>query len=258
MDQQSSNFPPINESVDMLLENLDTRLNTETAALITRRDQLILAGGRMPQITDDAIYDKVSDFKEQLSKYLTSATEWKDTAKGPVLKLDRSIMAQHKNLSTMVSDLKTTVEAMQTAWLKAKADKELAERREAERLAQEEAQKALQAAQEAAQKAEDDQGLSQAIAAEEAAQEALKAAADAQTAANVKLTDLTRTTSQHGVTTSLRKKWVHKAVDVDKVDLEMLRPYLTADDLAKAIKKAIAAGRTEIKGVVIEEEYKAR
>lgn len=255
-----TNFPPIADSAAELLAGLPERLAAETHALQVRRDALIMASARVPAVTDDEISGKVADFLKQLTEHLKTVDEWKDGAKAPVLKLDRAIMARHMDLSESVKRTKQTITAMQTDYLRDKAAKELADRQEAERVAREAAEKARLEAEAAAASITTDADLTAAVQAEEAAVEAQKAVEVANAAANVKPAELARVTGNYGSTNSLRTKWVFKpeTVNVDKIDLEALRPYLAADDLHKAIRKFIASGRHELKGVVIEQEYTAR
>lgn len=255
-----TNFPPISASAADLLIDLPDRLNAETHALMLRRDALVLASGRVPPITDDEIAGKVADFTKQLTEHIKSATDWKDAAKAPVLKLDRAIMDQHKTLCEVITRTKDTVSKMQTDYLMGKEAKERAARQEAERIASEEAKKARLEAEAAAAALTSESDIDAALAAENAAIEAQKVADAAEAAAKAKPADLSRVTGAHGTTTSLRGKWVFRpeTINMDKINLEALRPYLTADDLHKAIRKYVAADRHELTGVVIEQEFKAR
>ena len=258
--ESAANYPPISDSAADLLIGLPDRLQSETHAMMLRRDALIMAASRIPPITNDEVAGKVADFTKQLTEHLKMATEWKDAAKAPVLKLDRAIMDQHKTLCEVVTRTKDSVSKMQTDYLMAKAAAERAARQEAERIAREEANKAAREAEAAAAALATEDDIDAALAAEQAAIEAQKAAEAAELAANAKPADLSRVTGAHGTTSSLRGKWVFRAetINMDKIDLEALRPYLSGDDLHKAIRKYIAADRHELKGVVIEQEFKAR
>ena len=253
-----TNYPPIKESTELLLTDLPARLEAETHVMTLRRDALIASSGRVPPITTDEISGKVADLDEQLAKFIKAAKDWKDKSKEPVLVLDRAIMQQHANLVTTIVSTKDTINKMQTDYLRKKADAELAERRRIEQEARDAAEKLRLEAEQAAAALTKPEDLDAAVRAEEAATQAAITAQQASVAVAAKPSELGRVTSSFGSTQSLRKKWVHRSVDMATVDLELLRAYLTADDLDKAIKKAIKAERLQIKGVVIEEEYKAR
>jgi len=137
---------------------------------------------------------------------------------------------------------------MQTKYLKKKADDELAARQKIEQEARDAAEKARQEAEQAAAALTTTEDLDAAVRAEEAATQAAIAAQQASVAVAAKPSELGRVTSSFGSTQSLRKKWVHKSVDMATVDLDLLRAYLTPDDLDKAIKKAIKAERLQIMG----------
>jgi hypothetical protein len=256
----TTNYPPISESASDLLSDLPARLQAETFDLATRRDALLAACARVPAITDDAISGRVADFVKQMTEHLKAATDWKDAAKAPVLKLDRAIMAEHGTLTKSIEDAKRGILSRQTSYLVEKEAKERAAREEQERIAREVAAEAERQAQAAAAEVKTEADLAAAIAAEEAAAQALVAVDAAEAAAQAKPSELARVTGALGTTSSLRKEWVFlpETINVAKIDLEALRPYLTGDDLHKAIRAAIRAGRHEIKGVTITEKWKAR
>lgn len=255
-----TNYPPLSESIADALSDLQDRLRAETAHLETRRDELLSAMGRMPEITDDTISGKVADFTKQLTQFIGQADDWKDQTKKPVLAADRAIMTQHKTLTTAIVAAKDSVLSLQTKYLKIKAEQERKIREEAERVAREAAEKARLEAEAAAAALASDADLDKAMAAEEAAIAAQQQAEEAAARAQAKPAELSRVTGNYGSTQSLRKSWVFvpESINMQTIDLEALRPYLAPDDLHKAIRKAIAAQRYEIKGVVIKEELKAR
>lgn len=256
----ATNFPPIAESANELLPDLPVRLAAETFALASRRDGLLAAVARVPEITDDAVSGKVADFVRQMGEHVKAATDWKDAAKKPVLALDRAIMAQHADLTGSIEAAKKSILGRQTTYLVAKEARERAVREEQERVAREAAAEAERQAQAAAASVTTEEDLQAAIAAEEAAAKAQADADAAEAAAKVKPAELTRITGHLGTTTSLVKPWVFlpESINMQIIDLESLRPYLSPEDLHKALRAAIKAGRHEIKGVTIKQQAKAR
>lgn len=256
----ATNFPPIQESASELLADLPSRLAAETFALAGRRDGLLAAVSRVPEITDDAISGKVADFVRQMGEHVKAATDWKDTAKKPVLALDRAIMAQHADLTGSIEAAKKSILARQTTYLVAKEVHERAIRDEVARVAAEAERAAREEAERLANEATSSHDIDVAIEAERAAEEAEDKAIEARALASVKPAELTRITGNLGTTTSLRKEWVFlpETINMAAIDLETLRPYLAPDDLHKALRAAIKAGRREIKGVTIKEQAKAR
>lgn len=258
--QLQTNFPPISGAVADLLPELALRLEAETYSIAGRRDVLLAAVARVPEITDDGTSGKVADFLRQMAEHVKTATAWKDDAKKPVLALDRAIMEQLKALATPVEDARAKLNLRQTAYLVTKEARERKAREEAERVAREAAMEAERLAQEAAAKAQTDADLDAAITAEQVAQEAAAKVEEAVALAHAKPADLTRITGALGTTTSLGRKWdfLPETINMQAIDLESLRPYLSPEDLHKAIRGAIRSGRREIKGVTIKELAKAR
>lgn len=256
----ATNFPPISASAADLLVDLAPRLEAETYVIANRRDVLLAAVARVPEITDDTISGKVADFVRQMTEHVKAATDWKDMAKKPVLALDRAIMDRHKALADPIVEAKAALQKKQTAYLVQKEARELAARQEAERIAREAAAEAERKAQEAAAVAQTDADLEAAIAAEDAALKAQAEADAAEAATQAKPVEMTRVTGALGSTTGLVKPWVFRpeSINMQTIDLEALRPYLAPDDLHKALRAAIKAGRHSIKGVIIEQTAKAR
>lgn len=68
-----------------------------------------------------------------------------------------------------------------------------------------------------------------------------------------KASDLTRVRGELGSVTSLKTVWVCSEFDKATVDLEVLRPFLSADDIQSAIGRYIAGGGRKLKGAIITE-----
>ncbi len=154
---------------------------------------------------------------------------------------------------------KVSLETRQTTYQKAKAAEERRRRAEEERLAREEADRLAREAAAKEQAARDAKSLDDAVAAEEAAQQAAADAEVAAKAAAAKPADLSRTRSDEGAVASLRTWWDHRPknaacvdpVDRDKVDKDLIWPFIPMEALEKAVRGFVKAGGRELAGVVI-------
>ncbi|WP_158809627.1 hypothetical protein [Beijerinckia sp. L45] len=121
------------------------------------------------------------------------------------------------------------------------------------RKAREEEDRQRQIAQEAAEK--DRQGA--VLRHEDRADEAASRAVRLEAAANVKTAELTRVRSDSGVVATSRTSWKGEVVDIGKIDLEKLRPYLPLDALQKALNAAVRMGLRDCPGTSIFQDSKA-
>jgi hypothetical protein len=246
-----SNHPPR----DLLTgDALREKLRDENNALLARADELLEAAARVPDITDEGLAQKASDFIKQLMALHKAAETARVGAKEPYLEGGRGVDGFFRAITDPIATAKVTVERKLTKFLRAKADRERREREEQARLAREEEDRKRREAEEAAQKIRDEQSLAQAIEAEKQAKVAEADVTKAENAAAAKPAELSRTRGEYGAVSSLRTSWTFRDLDRATVDLEMLRHHIPADGLEKAVRSFIRAGGRTLTGVVIYEE----
>lgn len=211
--------PPIDFEEVLRPDLLRLQLEAQHGDLFTKRDQLLAAGARFEAamaelgIQDDETLGKAADFKKQLAAFSKKVESTREEVKAPFNEAGKVVQAFFKaSILDQIAGVVSKVTVQQTAYLRAKEARARAEREAAARLAQQEAEKAAAAARAQAS-----------LAAAERAIEAEQIAADAAAAAQVKPADLARTTSDLGVTTSLRRTLAFKVVDKAKVPLHLMQ-----------------------------------
>lgn len=239
-------------------EIIRAELDQSCKELMDRRDQLIAAVERAPDIiTDEETAGRVADFIKQISAAIKLADGERTRRKQPWLDGGRTVDGFFKTVTGPLDDAKKQIQGRLTAWQRARAEEERQRRMAEERAAREAAEKAARDAAEAAAKLESEDDLESAIAAEEAARIARESAEKAAQDAVAKAADMHRARGDYGSTASLRTFWDFRDMDSATLDLEALRPYLAHDALEKAVRAAIRAGVREMRGVVIFENQKS-
>lgn len=247
-----------NPPADLLVgETLREKLRDENADLLRRRDELLEAAQRVPQIDTDDTAGKVTDFVKQLTALAKTAETRRTDTKEPYLEGGRNIDGFFKAITDPLTKAKDTVQRQLTVYLREKEAAARRQREEQERLAREAAERARIEAEEKARAIADAAGLDEAIEAEKAAEIAAADLAKAEQAAEAKAAELSRTRGEYGSMSSLRTEWVFDAIDRSTIDLEALRPYLPADGLEKAVRAFIRAGGRELRGTTIYEKTAA-
>lgn len=222
------------------------------AALAVRRDQLLEAEGRVPEIGDDDQAGKVGDLVRLITAAVQAAELARKTEKEPHMAAARTVDGFFGAISEPLAGLKTRVGRRLTAYLTAKAERERrAREEEASRLRAEAEKQAAAAAQvEAAAPAAAAIVMEQAIATEVQAAQASRAAA-------AKPAELSRTRGEVGSVASLKSRWVGEVTDRAALDVSALAPYIPAAALQTALNGAIKAGVREIRGCRIFQEQTA-
>ena len=162
---------------------------------------------------------------------------------------------------------KKGVEAKLGVYLRGKAERERQARARAEADARRAADEAAAAARRAEEAMRTEKDLDRAMAAAKEAEDAEAQRVAATKAATAKPADLSRTRGDAGALGTLQARWTFKDIDRNSVNLELLRNYLSVDEIGKAVRlyiKAMGAdemkrivtveGRQPIKGVTIFEE----
>lgn len=243
-----SNHPPR----DLLTgDALREKLTDDNLALLSRRDELLAAADRVPDIADEETASKVSDFIKQLMALHKTSETARVGTKEPYLEGGRGVDGFFKAITDPVAKAKAAVERKLTQYLRDKADRERREREEQARLAREEQDRRDREAREAAAKIKSEQDLADAIERERLAKVAEADTTKAENAAAAKPAELSRTRGEYGSVSSLRTSWTFRDLDRAQLDLEMLRQHIPADGLEKAVRSFIRAGGRSLAGVVI-------
>ena len=209
-----SNNPPEGDALTL-------RLGEMHASLQERADELLAAVARVPATLDETTHDRAAAFVKQMKLHARKIDESRTAEKEPYLEGGRTIDAWFRRLSDPINVACKGVETKITAFLRAKAD--------AERKAREEdARKAREEAERRAAEMRTQADLTAAVAAEETAAQAEKAAA-------AKVTDLARTRTAYGTTSTLRTVLDFEIVDHDAA-VRTLAGYVDADALARAAR----------------------
>lgn len=249
----SNNPPP-----DLLVgELLREKLLEDHADLLARRDELLDAANRIPEISDEDVARKVGDYIKQLTSAAKAADAARVGAKEPYLEGSRGVDGFFKNISEPLADVKKRTEAKLTAYLREKEAIERRRRQEEERLAREAAEAARLDAERSAAALRDEKSLDDAINADAALDHAQADLVKAEISATAKASELSQTRGEYGSMSSLRTSWVFEGVDREVLDLEKLRAHLPLDSLEKAIRSFIRAGGRELQGTRIFETTNA-
>lgn len=242
-----NNPPPDLLTGDALRQSLLDRFSD----LLKRRDDLLAAASRVPEIADEDVARRVSDFIKQVTAASKAADTARIGAKEPYLEGGRGIDGFFKAISDPLANVKKSVEANLTAYLREKEAEERRKRMEAERLAREAAETAIREAEEAEKALRDQQSLDAAVQAGKAADAARADAVKAMQAAAAKPAELSRVRGDFGAVSSLRTEWTFDHLNRADLDLETLRQHLPTDALEKAVRAFIRSGGRHLRGVEI-------
>lgn len=232
---------------------LRERLADEERDLIKRRDELVGAEARLPEIADDAVAGRVGDYIKLLSAATKAAEARRVARKEPFLAASRAVDGWYRGLVDPLTAIKGRVERKLTTFLQAKeAARRREEAAEAERLRAEAAAREQEAMRLAAanQPAAADAAIEKAAAVENQAVKAEEAAA-------AKPAELSRTRGEYGSVASLRQTWVGEIVDRATLDLEKLRPFIATTALQVALNGFVRAEGRECRGALIEQRTTA-
>lgn len=219
--------------------------------LVKRRDELLAARERLPEVVDDDAAGKVSDYVKLIAAAIKNTEAARVKEKEPWLEAGRLCDGWFKKVTDPLASLKREVEAKLTVYLRAKADAERQRREAEERAARAAAEKAAEDARRQAEAMASEMQMNGALEAEEKARAAEALAAKAAQAATAKPAEMARTRGDYGALGTLRQEWVFSDLDRDALDLEALRPYLPVDGIEKALRGFIKAGGRELRGVRI-------
>lgn len=233
-----------NAPLKELLQDVYRGLRGDVASLL---DDLIAVDG---PITSDDANAQAADFIKAATALAKRSEDAREQEKKPFLDAGRDVDAFFKELSAPVLTAKASVYKHVTAYLDAKVKAERAAQAEAERVAREEAARKLAEAEAQKDTAKADAALDAAVRLEGYADQAAKVVA-------MRPSELAKTTTTSGVTTTLKTEWAFEIEDAKRIPLDALRPYLDLAAIEKAIRAAVKMGTRELPGVRIFEQSKA-
>ena len=233
-------------------EILSANLTEKHKELIARRDQLLGAEDRLPEITNAETEDKVATFVKMLTAFENTCDLERKEAKDPYLNGGRIVDAFFKaTLVANVTALKGRCMKLVTAYKTKVAEEERKRRAEIARQEREAADKERREAEAKAKEAEKAGNVTAQV---EAKAQETQAVARSEAAERLAETNVPSVTRGAVATSALRYKWVCKEFNRATVDLEALRHHLKADHIEAAIRAHIKAGNHTLGGATIVEE----
>lgn len=247
------NNPPI---VD--IEPITSRLETNNAELLSRKDQLLARAAESPNFIADGDDDGaglLGNLIRDIAAANKDAEARRVGEKEPILKagnlVDGFFKARIMNpLATAHGErsrVLTSFSVRKAAAARAKLEAEAARLR-----AEEDARR--KAAEAAAAAIQNEVDLRRAVAAEKVVAQSAAITVKAERAAAAPPADLARARTDTGTLMSLRKETVVEITDTTGVDLNTLRPYFKVDHIESAIRLAVRQGVKNIPGVNVYEK----
>lgn len=237
-------------------DDLKARLEASYEDLAERVERLAAAANDLPRTVEtDADVGKIGDHVKLVAAAAKDAEAMRVAEKEPHLKAGREVDGFFKAFSERLNRMKTILENRVGDYLREKARREREERLEQARREREEAERRAREAAEAeaaARPVEADRRLDQAAEAENRAVMTERSAAKP-------AADLARTRSDTGGSLStLATVYEFEIVDVEKIDLEAIRPFIAKDSLEKAVRAFVKVHKDSrtIRGVRIWKDEK--
>ena len=219
---------------------LTERLAEKYRPQLERRDALLKSVDDVPEkITDEATCQRTMVFEAKVKALIKLVDESIRVAeKEPFLNGGRQVDNWFGAITDPLENVEKKLGERILAYQVKKAADEKKKREEAEAKARREAEEAAEKARKAAEKVRGEKSMEKALAAEEAAKEAQAKADAAAEAAQAKTSDLARVRdTTYGVTGSFKMEWTGQITDLEALDLNRLRPYISYAELEKAVVK---------------------
>jgi hypothetical protein len=233
------------------IENLEQKLREDHDLPLSRAQALVEAADRVPSEIEDAeTAAKATDYIKQVAGMQKAIEAIRTAEKEPYLKLGNFVHGFFKSVDERLDNAKKKAKTPLDNYLKREADKERRRREEEaaeQRRKAEEERLAAEALAKAQQSASALEMSDQAVISEQAA-------AKLETAAAAKPAELAKSRSAGGAVASLRTWWVGEVVDLEKLDLEVLRYHIKPDALKSAVTSFVNAGGRELAGAEIFEK----
>lgn len=205
-------------------------------------------------LEDEEDLAAVTKMASQLLKYAKRVEEIREETGRPHIEAQRVINAYFKHdLGKRLEDCLTSLEARSKPYLKKKADREKAARDAIEEAARAKAIAAAQAARDAISTGNVQQVTETVTRANVAADIAAKASEQA--AAPV--SQMSKTVTAEG-SARLQERWTFSDLDVNRIDLNVLRPFIKQTYIEQALRDFIKSGRREIAGCRIFNDAEAK
>lgn len=201
------------------------------------------------EVMDDEGAEQLTDYIKNINACAKNFEDMRKGEKKPYLELGKTVDQFFKDQASPLSMAKAKAQKPLNAWLQKQAEEERKRREaEAKRLREEAEEKARQAEAEAQanMNAEAETSLKQAVRTEEKAERFEKSVESGR--------GLAASRGQTGGVASIRKTWVGEITDIDTLDLEQLRHFISRDDLQKAVNRAVANGTRNLRGASIYEK----
>lgn len=239
------NLPPTDSEI------LQTGLSEKHNKLLGGAARLIEASERLPGIIeDDETAGKASEYIKQVTGCVKNLESQRVNEKEPYLTLGRIVDGFFKKTTDALSGAKIKAQKPLDLYLKNKAMAEARRRaEEAETLRRD-----AEAQQAAARALETANMKPQAEILQDQANITSQQADKAERAVAAKPADMAQTRSTSGAVATLRTRWVGDIAELEKIDLEKLRPFIHIEALQKAVNLFVSAGGRELIGVTIYEK----
>lgn len=199
-----------------------------------------------PVLEDDEDLASTTALIGDFGKYAKRIDQLRNAEKRPHLEAGNVIQAFFKGLEQRLLATKKTLEQRGTAYLNKKAEAERKVRLEAEAKAREAAAQKEREAVAAVQAGK----AAEAVAAQAAAETLHQRADHAADAAAAKPAELAQTRTEGG-TATLQQTWEFEIEDINRIDLEALRPFIPQTAIEQAMRAFVRSGRREIHGARI-------
>ena len=242
--QQGHNMPPTE------LEIVKQRLADEERSI--RASLANVNKDPLPEtVENDVVAGQVTERIKNLRNIVSGIEKAHKLVKAPYFECGKAVDAWKNGMEAEIEALRKLAEKPLSAFLTKKAAEERARQLEVARQQREEAEKL--AAEAAAH---------QAANITDVAVELLDAAVESEAVANrieqnityARPSDLAKSRSVHGSTSSQKMAWVARIVSLRGINLEVLRPYLSEEAIQKALNAFVKNGGRECGGASITQE----
>ena len=234
------NLPPVDA------DPIRDRLVEKYAELEERKNKLLAGAARVPPIEDADTAQRVTDFIKQLQGFDKQAEALRVAEKEPFLMGSRAVDGFFKGHTGPVKQAHKDVSANLQSYLRRVEEEARQVAEEKARVERERERQEREAAERQAREASDEVALQLAVEAEARAKQAAADAVVADREARAKPAEFSRTRGDLGGVSSLKQFWDFRIVTREHIDLEALRPYISPEDIEKAIRRYVATNKGDV------------
>lgn len=244
------NNPPTDH--EMIRETLAEK----NAKAITRAKALIEAADRVPTVIEDKdTSEKITDLEKQITVCFNVLEKARTEEKAPYWEMCKVVDGFFKkDFLDVLDGAKKRIKKIQTSFL---VEEERKERERRAELARQEREKAEAEAAEAAKLEQAGEVTKSEMVLDKAIQHEHDAAFFGEAAQAKGATVAASTGEMTGARTSLRYTTVAEIEDWDRLDLNLLKPYMKREDVQKALNAALKFNAANIPGVKVWEKPEA-